>query len=200
MSKHWQHSGDTINSQQMEYTHGAINALNVKEPAMATMYWLSLAVNPLRAGCKKLAVMIHVLVDQEKFKQCRETRLIRVAVGIVKREDKILVAQRPIDKPYSGYWEFPGGKIEADETGDQALKRELLEELGIAVTEAVPLFEHEHAYPDKTVLLEMWLVTQFDGEPTGKENQSLKWATLAEMLTLRLLEGNSVLEKIKIIL
>lgn len=116
--------------------------------------------------------------------------MIRVAVGILKKNGKILVAQRPVDKPYSGYWEFPGGKIENNESGGEALKRELYEELGIQVLHADPWFEHVHAYPDKTVLLEMWLVMEFSGEPHGKENQVLQWVTLSEMLTLRLLEGN----------
>lgn len=128
----------------------------------------------------------------------RQTGLIRVAVGILKKADRVLVAERPPDKPYSGYWEFPGGKIEASEMGADALKRELHEELGITVVTAVRWFEHEHAYPDKTVLLEMWLVTDFIGEPHGKENQQLRWVNLSELLALRLLEGNwLIIDKIK---
>ena len=124
--------------------------------------------------------------------------MIRVAVGIVKRGEALLVAERPLDKPYSGYWEFPGGKIETNESGRDALTRELQEELGINVLSANLLFEHTHTYPDKTVLLEIWLIDQFEGDPYGKENQQLKWATLAEMPNLRLLEGNwFILEKLK---
>jgi len=118
------------------------------------------------------------------------TKLIRVAVGILRRNGTILVADRPTDKPYAGYWEFPGGKIEVDETGEQALKRELQEELGINITIAQPWFEHIHHYPDKSVQLEMWLVTDWHGEPHSKEQQQLRWVTFAEMQTLRLLEGN----------
>ena len=116
--------------------------------------------------------------------------MIRVAVGILKRGDKLLVAERPLDKPYSGFWEFPGGKIEAGESGEAALSRELLEELGIAVLKATHLFDHVYTYPDKTVQLEMWLVTEFSGEPQSLENQTFIWATLDEMKSLRLLEGN----------
>jgi 8-oxo-dGTP diphosphatase len=128
----------------------------------------------------------------------REIRLIRVAVGILQRDNKVLVAKRPGDKPYSGFWEFPGGKIEENESAGDALRRELLEELGINVVTAEPWFEHVHAYPDKTVLLEMWRVTSFSGEPHGNENQALLWVTLPEMTQLRLLEGNwPIIDKMK---
>ncbi len=123
---------------------------------------------------------------------------IRVAVGILKRNNKVLVAERPLDKPYAGYWEFPGGKIETNESGDAALKRELHEELGIDVTTAKPWFEHIHHYPDKSVQLEMWLVEDFAGEPHSKENQALRWVTYPEMMDLNLLEGNwAIMDRIK---
>ncbi len=123
---------------------------------------------------------------------------IRTVVGILKRDNKILVAERPDNKPYAGYWEFPGGKIEENESSNAALIRELHEELGIRVISAQPWFEHTHAYPDKIVLLEMWLVTEFLGEPHGKENQTLQWATFPELVALRLLEGNwAIIERIK---
>lgn len=124
--------------------------------------------------------------------------MIRVAVGIIKRGNTVLVAERPLHKPYSGYWEFPGGKIESNESGLTALKRELHEELGVDVISAELLFEHQHAYPDKTVLLELWLVHDFTGEPHGKEEQSLRWVTAQTIEELRLLEGNwAILERIK---
>lgn len=128
----------------------------------------------------------------------RETRLIRVAVGILKRGETVLVAKRPPDKPYSGYWEFPGGKIEQDESAEQALSRELHEELGVEVQSPQHLFDHQHAYPDKTVMLEMWLVTAFLGEPHSKENQEIRWVTFEDMLDLKLLEGNwAIMERIR---
>ncbi len=117
--------------------------------------------------------------------------MIRVAVGILKRNNTVLVAERPADKPYAGYWEFPGGKIELNETGEQALKRELHEELGIDVIAAQFWFEHIHHYPDKSVQLEMWFVTEFSGEPHSKEQQQLRWVNYHEMCKLRLLEGNT---------
>lgn len=128
----------------------------------------------------------------------RQTGLVRAVVGILRRDGRVLVAERPAGKPYSGYWEFPGGKIESTETNEAALQRELKEELDIDVIAARHWFEHQHAYPDKTVLLDMWIVDQFAGEPHGKENQQLRWASLTDILELRLLEGNwPIIEKIK---
>ena len=126
------------------------------------------------------------------------SKLVRAVVGIIKRDNKVLVAERPVGKPYSGYWEFPGGKIEPQESPQEALIRELREELGIDVITAEPWFIHQHHYPDKKVELNMWLVTQFTGEPHSKENQSLRWATHADMLAMRLLEGNwAVMDRVK---
>lgn len=128
----------------------------------------------------------------------RQTGVVRAVVGILRRGGKVLVAQRPEGKPYSGYWEFPGGKVEQNESTESALKRELHEELGIQVTSLQHWFEHTHSYPDKTVLLDLWLVDSFDGEPHGKENQQLTWATFEDMQALRLLEGNiPLLDRIK---
>lgn len=126
--------------------------------------------------------------------------MIRVAVGILQQDNKVLVAERPKGKPYDGYWEFPGGKIETNESGIDALKRELNEELGIQVKQANFWFDHTHTYPDKTVFLEMWQVTEFLGKPISKENQTLRWVTFPEILNLRLLEGNwPIIEKIKLL-
>ncbi|OGT35120.1 MAG: hypothetical protein A3F11_07915 [Gammaproteobacteria bacterium RIFCSPHIGHO2_12_FULL_37_14] len=119
-----------------------------------------------------------------------EAQLIKVAVGIIQHENTILVAQRPHDKPYSGYWEFPGGKIEPYETSEAALKRELHEELGIEVISTKFWFQHPHFYPDKAVLLDIWRMISFNGELYGRENQILRWVTYPELLSLRLLEGN----------
>ena len=118
---------------------------------------------------------------------------IQVAVGILKRGDTILIAKRPQDKPYGRYWEFPGGKVEHNESSKMALFRELYEELDIKIKEAQHWFSHIHAYPDKTVLLDMWLVTDFMGEPRGIENQILHWAKCSDLPMLPLLEGNKTM-------
>ncbi len=124
--------------------------------------------------------------------------MIHAVVGIIKRDDHVLVGERPPGKPYSGYWEFPGGKVEPDESPRVALARELHEELGIDVITAQPWFTHQHRYPDKTVLLDMWLVLDFSSEPMSKENQTLRWVTYNDMLSLRLLEGNwPIIERLR---
>ena len=124
--------------------------------------------------------------------------MIRVVVGILMNpQNKVLIAKRPAHKPYPGLWEFPGGKIEPDESGEAALKRELQEELGIEVIGARNIVSHQHVYPDKTVFLEVWLISMFSGEPQGLEGQALRWVNASEIKDLRLLEGNwAILERI----
>ena len=103
-------------------------------------------------------------------------KIIDVAVGLLIRSDgKLLLGQRPEGKPWSGWWELPGGKLEPEETVLQALHRELQEELGIAITQAYPWVTYVHAYPQTTVRLVFCHVTGWDGEPQGLENQALEW-------------------------
>lgn len=129
---------------------------------------------------------------------CKANIRVHAVAGLLMRDGKLLVAERPEGKPYSGYWEFPGGKVEEDEASDAAIRRELREELGVGVLKAERWFEHVHAYPDKTVLLELWLITDFEGEPESREHQTLRWASYEEILHLRLLEGNlAILSQIK---
>jgi 8-oxo-dGTP diphosphatase len=118
---------------------------------------------------------------------------VHAVAGLLQCEDKYLIAKRPEGKPYSGFWEFPGGKIEENESGEHALIRELHEELGIEVHAAEFLFHHDYSYPDKMVHLQIWRVTQFSGEPHGKESQMLEWVTLADMMNMQLLEGNFII-------
>ena len=102
---------------------------------------------------------------------------IEVAAGLILRPDgALLLAQRPADKPWPGWWELPGGKIEAGETTLQALARELKEELGIEVTKAAPWVTYTHEYPKNIVRLAFCRVTAWNGEPAGLEGQTLAWA------------------------
>lgn len=99
-----------------------------------------------------------------------------VAVGIIENaQHQVLVAQRPGHKHQGGKWEFPGGKIHPGETTPEALARELHEELGITLRAACPLQRVRHAYPDRSVLLDVWRVTDYLGEPHGREGQPLRW-------------------------
>lgn len=110
--------------------------------------------------------------------------LVRVAVGVVcDDENRILIARRAEHRHQGGLWEFPGGKIEEGETLAQALIRELHEELGIDVApeRCEPLMTIEHDYGDKAVRLEVCWVRQFQGVPTGKEGQPLRWIDVADL-------------------
>ncbi|MGE8500925.1 MAG: Nudix family hydrolase [Pseudomonas sp.] len=108
---------------------------------------------------------------------------VHVAAAVILAEDgRILIAKRPDDKHQGGLWEFPGGKVEEGEEVRVALARELEEELGIRPTTARPLIQVRHDYPDKQVLLDVWEVSAFSGEPYGAEGQSLAWVTQRELL------------------
>jgi 8-oxo-dGTP diphosphatase len=91
---------------------------------------------------------------------------------------QVLIAKRPKGKHQGDLWEFPGGKVEPGETAEAALSRELAEELGIVVTSARPLIQVRHDYPDKHVLLDVWEVLSFTGEPHGAEGQPLAWVNV----------------------
>lgn len=112
---------------------------------------------------------------------------VHVAVGIVyNAQRKILIALRPADVDHGSLWEFPGGKIEAGETVYQALVRELQEEIGIQVLEAIPFMQVDHQYPHKHVLLEVWQVEAFSGEPRVCERQGMvQWVTAAELANFK---------------
>ena len=101
--------------------------------------------------------------------------IIAVAAGVLLRDGRFLMASRPIDKIWGGYWEFPGGKVEPGESTRAALIRELGEELGIRVTRADPWIVREHQYPHGRVRLHFFRVTQWQGEPHPREGQSLAW-------------------------
>lgn len=116
---------------------------------------------------------------------------VHVAVGVViDASDRILVAQRPQHLHQGGLWEFPGGKVEAGELIPDALRRELREELAIEVLDAEPLIEVEHDYGDKHVLLDVWRVTEFRGEPEGREGQRWQWVARSQLESLEFPAAN----------
>ncbi|MFW0757376.1 Nudix family hydrolase [Pseudomonas sp. H11T01] len=107
---------------------------------------------------------------------------VHVAAAVIRDTNgKILIARRADTQHQGGLWEFPGGKVEADETVETALARELQEELGIVVSAARPLIKVQHDYLDKQVLLDVWEVSAFTGEPHGAEGQPLAWVTAREL-------------------
>lgn len=88
---------------------------------------------------------------------------------------RVLIAQRPSGKHLAGGWEFPGGKLEPGEERAAGLARELQEELGITIGAPRPLMRVQHAYPSRVVLLDMWVVKRYVGEPQGLDGQALRW-------------------------
>lgn len=107
---------------------------------------------------------------------------IHVAVGVISDgADRILIARRAEHLHQGGLWEFPGGKVESNETVEQALQRELFEELAITVNEQEPLLTIEHDYTDKAVLLDVWWISEFAGEPQGREGQPLQWVPIESL-------------------
>ena len=106
-------------------------------------------------------------------------KIIDVAVGVLLRPDgTVLLGNRPADKPWPGWWELPGGKLEAGESVQQALTRELKEEIGITVTQTTPWVTYVHKYPTTTVRLAFCRVTEWSGEPQGLEGQLLRWVPI----------------------
>ncbi|MGE5337215.1 MAG: Nudix family hydrolase [Gemmatimonadota bacterium] len=116
----------------------------------------------------------------------RET--VRVAVGVLVRGDgDVLLADRPAGKPYAGYWEFPGGKIEPGESVESALARELHEELGIDVGTSTPWVVFEHDYPHAYVRLHFRRVFEWRGDPHPREGQRVGFFSAAGPLPAPLL-------------
>lgn len=101
---------------------------------------------------------------------------IDVAVGILIRPNgDVLLGQRPAGKPYQGYWEFPGGKVEAGEAILDALKREFIEELGVHILSATEWCGVEHVYEHAHVRLHFFISRDWRGEPQSLEGQAFAW-------------------------
>lgn len=114
-----------------------------------------------------------------------------VAAALKDTTGRVLINQRPVGKPWAGYWEFPGGKIEAGETTLAALKRELHEELGLTVHDAKPWMHLSHDYPEHHVELEVWRVLRYSGKARGCEEQALAWARPDELPGRNLLPADA---------
>jgi 8-oxo-dGTP diphosphatase len=110
-----------------------------------------------------------------------DKKRVHVAVAVIVRQQQLLIALRKPDQHLGGLWEFPGGKVEPDETVLNALVREIDEELGIHIKDSQEFLKFEHDYPDKAVLLDVHWVEQFAGEPVGKEGQQVKWCDVADL-------------------
>ena len=117
--------------------------------------------------------------------------IVNVAVAVLQRRDgHVLLAERPRGKISAGYWEFPGGKFEFGERAEQALARELREELGVELDRGYPWLVYEHAYADKIVRLHFYQVVAWHGAPYGREGQRVSWEDPAAVNVGPLLPAN----------
>jgi 8-oxo-dGTP diphosphatase len=119
-------------------------------------------------------------------------KIVRVAAAVLLRPDgQVLLAQRPPGKPYEGFWEFPGGKLEQGETPRDALVRELREELGITVTNAAPWLVQEFVYPHAHVELHFFRVFAWEGTLHGHDGQAFAWQVPGRFTVAPLLPANT---------
>jgi 8-oxo-dGTP diphosphatase len=105
-------------------------------------------------------------------------------------DGRVLIAQRPPGKHLAGGWEFPGGKLMPGEDRRAGLARELREELGIAISLLRPLIRVRHTYDFGEVLIDMWVVGHYSGEPSGLDSQALRWVTQEELEATELLPAD----------
>ena len=118
--------------------------------------------------------------------------VVDVAAAVIERDDgSFLLAQRPPGKVYSGFWEFPGGKVEIGEPVVEALSRELHEELGIDLVHTYPWITRVYSYPHATVRLHFHRVLKWRGEPHPHEEQKLAWQRCGALSVTPLLPANA---------
>jgi 8-oxo-dGTP diphosphatase len=115
---------------------------------------------------------------------------IPVAAGILERGERILICQRHRTDPYGLRWEFPGGKVRDGETGEQALRRELDEELAIEAEIGPEVFRLRHRYPDRHVEVRFFRVKSFQGEPSNRVFEAIAWAPRADLPGYDFLEAD----------
>ena len=127
---------------------------------------------------------------------------IHVAVGVlIDSNGCVLLTRRPRGTHLAGYWEFPGGKLEAGESVQIALARELEEELGIRIIETVPLMTVSHDYGEKQVLLHVQKVKDWNGEPHGAEGQPLAWVDARSIDEFQVPDANAeIVSRVKALL
>lgn len=120
--------------------------------------------------------------------------MLHVVVGILfNRDQQVLIALRQAHQSKGGFWEFPGGKVEAGESAYQSLCREFQEEIGITVLAALPFTQVSFDYPDKTVLLDTWRITHFEGDAIGAEGQLIRWVDVDTLNDYSFPEANRVI-------
>lgn len=109
-----------------------------------------------------------------------ESKCLEVVAACIRKDDRFLICQRPQNKARAGLWEFPGGKIEPGETKEQAILREIKEELGLELAVGVEMVDKTWEYPDLTIHLTLLEASVRHGEPQGLDHQCFQWITLEE--------------------
>ena len=109
--------------------------------------------------------------------------LLVAACALIDPDGRVLIAQRPADKAMGGLWEFPGGKVEPGESPEEAVIRELAEELGITVKESclAPFSFASHSYADFHLLMPLYICRRWEGTPRALEHPALKWVRPKDM-------------------
>ena len=115
---------------------------------------------------------------------------IPVVTGLIRKGDKVLVGQRPVGHSLAGHWEFPGGKIEKNESPEEALARELKEELGIEADIGKLKLASTHSYGDTGIVIMFYEVRFWKGEPKTVHHMDLKWVEPDELKTLLIPDAN----------
>ncbi|MGS2719666.1 8-oxo-dGTP diphosphatase MutT [Paraglaciecola aestuariivivens] len=120
---------------------------------------------------------------------------VQVAVGVIKQGQQVYISKRADALHQGGKWEFPGGKCEANESIEQALARELNEEVGIQVTEQRFFMHIQHDYGDKQVSLHVQVVEGFSGQPSHQEGQQSLWVDIKDLTDYEFPEANQLIIK-----
>lgn len=115
---------------------------------------------------------------------------LQIAVGILKKQNDVLIALRQVGQDHADHWEFPGGKVEAGETVLEALVREFQEEIGVATTGWQPLIEIPWEYPKVQVHLNVFITESYSGQPSGQEGQEVKWTSIDSLSDYTFPEAN----------
>lgn len=139
------------------------------------------------------------MTDSPSSKKTRTRRIhwIPVVAGFLRKEGKILVGQRPENNTLAGQWEFPGGKIELGEIPEDALARELREELGIEATVGELKLACTHEYGDIGILILFYEILYWKGEPKAKHHMMLEWIHPEELSHRKIPEANKkILDRI----
>jgi 8-oxo-dGTP diphosphatase len=128
------------------------------------------------------------------------TKTVHVAVGVVKNfQGEILLSKRAKHLHQGGLWEFPGGKVEQDESVFDALVREFQEEVNITITQAEPFMTIHHDYGDKQVLLDVWISTHFNGDARSNEDQLIAWVAPEKLSDYEFPKANqAIIEKLMV--